>query len=174
MLPSLCPRVLLATGVGLMSLMSQMATAQNGGPVRMARISYIAGKASWRPDEEVGWSRATVNLPVRQGAEVWLAPGSRVELQFDDGSTLRLGDDAVVKLQTLYSDRDGEFTEVKLTAGTSSWHLKDKYSIYQVDTPDDSVKSAGPCDFRVDVRSSADSVAVRRGMVTLTADDREI
>lgn len=133
----------------------------------------MTGRASWRPDGTVAWSRATVNLPLRQGAEVWLPAGSRMELQFDDGSTMRLGDGAVATLQSLYSDDQGEFTEVKLQAGTSSWHLRDKYSLFQVDTPDDSVKAVGPSEFRVDVTPRADSLAVRKGTVTLTADGRD-
>ena len=166
-------RLVLSAAVGITLAAIQPAVAQSNGPVRMARVSYLTGRASWRPDGTVGWSRAVVNLPMRQGAQVWLAPGCRMELQYDDGSTLRLGDDAVATLQTLYSDKDGEFTEVKLNAGTSTWHLKSKYSIFQVDTPCDSVKSVGPSDFRVDVRPTADSCAVRSGEATLTADNRD-
>ena len=145
----------------------------SGGPVRLARISSETGKVSWRPDGTTEWAAATNNLPIRQGGEVWLAPGSRLEIQFDDGSTLHLGDDAVATLQTLYSDKQGEFTEVKLAAGTSSWHLKNKYSIYQIDAPCDSVKSAGPSDFRVDIRPKADSLAVRNGDAVLSADGKD-
>ena len=152
---------------------SKIALADNTGPVRMARISYMTGKVSWRPDGTTEWSRAALNLPMRQGAQVWLATNSRLELQFDDGSTVRLGDAAVATFQTLYSDKEGEFTEIKLNAGTSSWHLKDKYSIYQVDCPCDSVKSFGPSDFRVDIKPKANSLAVRRGRATITAGGRD-
>lgn len=139
----------------------------------MARISYLTGKASWRPDGTVGWSRATVNLPLRQGAQVWLAPGSRMELQFDDGTAVDLGSGAVATLQTLYSDSQGEFTEVKLSAGIASWRLRSQYSIYQVDTPFDSVKSVGPSTLRIDVKPQADSLAVRSGSATLTSDGKD-
>src|SRR5579862_8378241 len=152
---------------------SNLAPADNTGPVRMARVSYMTGNVSWRPDGTTGWSRAALNLPMRQGAEVWLALGSRLELQFDDGATMRLGDSAVATLQTLYADNQGEFSEVKLSAGTASCHLKDKYSIYQVDMPFDSVKSVGPGDFRVNVKARANSCAVRNGRATLTAGGRD-
>src|SRR5579863_3195271 len=169
MLTNRCWRLIGSTAIGAAIVSGQMALAQNEGPVRMARISYVTGKVSWRPDGTVGWSRANLNMPLRQGAEVWLAPGSRLELQFDDGSTIRLGDSAVATLQTLYSDKQGEFTEIKLNAGTASCHLRDKYSIYQIDTPCDSVKAVGLGDFRADVKPNADAVAVRRGEATVTA-----
>ena len=157
----------------LTSGITKAAAAGTSGPVRMARVSYATGKVSWRPDGTTAWSPAVVNLPMRQGAEAWLAPGSRLELQFDDGSTMRLGDGAVATLQTLYSDNQGEFTEVKLNSGTASCHLKDKYSIYQVDMPYDSVKSVGPADVRMDVKAHADSCAVRNGSSTLSAGGRD-
>src|SRR5579872_2043555 len=147
--------------------------AENPGPFRMVRVSYETGKASWRPDGTTGWTAATVNQPIRQGAEVWLAPGSRLELQFDDGGTVRFGDGAVATIQTLYSDNKGEFTEVKLHAGTSSWHLKNKDSLYQIDAPCDSVKSSGPSDFRVDINPKANSLAVRKGHATITANGKD-
>src|SRR4051812_3479296 len=37
------------------------------GPVRMARIAYVQGNVSWRPDANSDWSKATSNLPMRQG-----------------------------------------------------------------------------------------------------------
>jgi hypothetical protein len=138
------------------------------GPVRLARVSFAEGNVSWRPDDSSSWSQATPNLPLQQGAQVWVTGRGRAEIQFDDGSNMRLGNDAVVTLQSLYSDSQGEFTELKLNDGTSSLHLKDKYSIYQVDTPFDSVKAAGPARLRVDVGSEV-SVGVRTGSATVTA-----
>src|SRR5579871_4705153 len=131
------------------------------GPVRLVRVSYAQGDVSWRPDDASAWSPATTNLPIQQGAEVWVKGGARAELQFDDGSDLRLGDGAVVTLQSLYSDSQGEFTEVKLNSGSSELHLKDKYSIYQVDAPFESVKVG------VDVGTS-DEVQVITGSATVS------
>src|SRR5262245_11651384 len=79
------------------------------GPVRLARFSYVSGNVTWRGDEHASWSSANVHLPLRQGAEIWVTDGGRAEIQFDDGSLIRLGNGAVATLQTLYSDSDGEF-----------------------------------------------------------------
>ncbi|HLK15065.1 MAG TPA: DUF6600 domain-containing protein [Fimbriimonadaceae bacterium] len=84
---------------------------------------------------------------------MWVKSGSRAELQFDDGSTLRLGGGAVATLHTMYSDDRGEFTEVKLNDGLATFHLRSKLSEYQIDTPLSSVKASGPAEIRVGVGS---------------------
>ena len=64
-------------------------TQENTGPVRLARISYVRGNVTWRSEESSDWSAATRNLPLRQGAQIWVSEGGRAEIQFDDGSLLR-------------------------------------------------------------------------------------
>lgn len=120
------------------------------GPVRMARIARIDGAVSWRPGDDVDWSDAGWNLPLREGAEIWVNPGARAEIQFDDGSFLRLGNGALATFHTMFSDSRGEFTEIKLNTGTASLQLTSNLSSYQVDTPLASVTSAGVSNLRVD------------------------
>ncbi|HTQ09893.1 MAG TPA: DUF6600 domain-containing protein, partial [Fimbriimonadaceae bacterium] len=126
------------------------------GPVRLARISYLSGPVTWRPTNSGNWSSASVNLPFRQGAEIWVKPGSRAEIQFDDGSTLRLGGGADCVLQTLYSDDSGEFTEVQLTGGIGTLHALNKDSEYQFDTPLSSVRCYGPSETRIGVAKAVE------------------
>ena len=112
------------------------------------------------------WAAATLNLPIRQGAQVWASGHSRAEVQFDDGTLLRLGADAVVTLQTLYSDSQGEFTELRLSQGLASLTVPHGKSVFQVDTLTASLKAAGPARFRVGA-SPGTEVAVRQGKVNL-------
>ena len=139
---------------------------ENTGPVRLARIAYVQGNVTWRTDENTDWSNATLNLPLRQGAQIWVAEGGRAEIQFDDGSLLRLGTGAVVTLQTLYSDSDGEFTEIKMTAGLAALRLRTDRSVYQVNTPLGSIKAAGPAGLRIGVGNGLE-LAVQSGKATL-------
>ena len=114
------------------------------GPIRLARVSFAEGDDPGGQTTRVHGSKATVNLPLQQGAEVWVARHGRAEVQFDDGSNMRLGNEAVISLHSLYADSQGEFTEVKLNDGTAALHLKDKYSLYQVDTPVDESRQPVP------------------------------
>ena len=145
---------------------SALAADADAGPVRMARFSYLKGDVSWRPDATAEWSAASLNLPVRQGAQIWATGHSRAEIQFDDGSLLRLGADAIVTLQTLYSDSQGEFTELRLSQGLASLNLPHAKSLFQVDTLAASLKATGPARFRVGAASGTE-VAVRQGKVNI-------
>src|SRR5579875_2521634 len=113
--------------------------SEQGEAGRLARFSYVEGNVTWRPGPSTDWSYASVNLPMRQGAQVWVTDGGRAEIQFDDGSLLRLGGGALATLQTLYSDSQGEFTQIVLTNGLATMVTRHAYSIYQIDTPDASV-----------------------------------
>jgi len=154
-------------------------TPSNSGPVRLARFSYVSNNAIWRPDEHASWSRAVRNLPLRQGAQIAADKGSRAEIQFDDGSRLWLATGAIVTLRSLYSDSDGEFTQLTLRRGTMGLSPRNARSVYEVDTPFVSVNAAGPSRFRVDatygvqVREREGRVTVRgaRGKATMDPGD---
>lgn len=141
-------------------------TGGNSGPVRMARLAYVQGNVSWRTDEASSWSNAAINLPLRQGAEISVSSGSKAEVQFDDGARMRLGNGTVATLQTMYSDDKGEFTEIKLNNGLTSFTLISKLSQYQIDTPTTSIKATGPAYLRVGVGSGTE-VVCRRGTATV-------
>jgi hypothetical protein len=126
----------------------------------------VNGNVTWRPDGDTDWTTGTLNTPMRQGAQIWVGDGGRAEVQFDDGSVVRLGSGAVVTLQTLFSDSQGEFTELKMSDGLASMDLRTDHSIYQIDTPHGSVKSVGPSRVRVGVDDDTE-VGVREGSATL-------
>ncbi|HWD41848.1 MAG TPA: DUF6600 domain-containing protein [Fimbriimonas sp.] len=158
------------------------AQTANDGPVRIARISYLKGSVSWRPDGDQSWADASMNLPLRQGAQIWVNQNSRAEIQFDDGSYMRIGsggDGGLVTLQTLYSDAKGEFTEIALNSGLASLHLVNRDSLYQIDTETLTAKAYGYADFRVgqgngvEVVDHSGAVAVENDHGKLTLRDQE-
>ena len=132
------------------------------GPIRLVWFTFVQGDVSWRAGDGAVWSPALVHLPLRQGAQIRVAGDGRAEVQFDDGSLLRLGRGAEATLETLYSDEGGEMTELDLPEGVTSLELRGTPSVYQIDTPFVSVKSEGPAKVRVGVDSSV-AIAVRLG-----------
>ena len=136
------------------------------GPVRMARFAYIKGDVTWRPDSSASWSKATNNLPLRQGAEITVNEGGRADLQFDDGSSLRLGNGAVVVLKVLFSDNKGEFTEIAVNDGLATLHSRHSDAVYQVDTPMASVKFSGESQVRFGVDGGSE-IAVQEGSASV-------
>lgn len=144
-------------------------SAADAGPIRLVRISFLHGSVSWRAQDTDHWQPAALNLPLRQGAQLWISGQGRAELQFDDGSELRLGPHALVTLQTLYSDTHGEFTELTLPQGLASLHLQNPASFYQVDTPAASLQSVGPAQLRLNVTQGT-NIAVQQGQAQAEDD----
>ncbi len=144
----------------------EAATQGKEAPVRMARICYLNGTVRWRINADADWSSASLNLPLRQGAQIWIERKGRAELQFDDGSVLRLGSAALATLQVMYSDTEGTFTEIKLQEGLASLRLRHNKAVYQIDTPFASLKAKGPAKIRTGVSASVE-FAVRDGEATV-------
>ena len=136
------------------------------GVVRLARFASVRGNVTWRADEGLEWSQATTNLPLRQGAQIWVTDGGRAEVQFDDGSLLRLGSGALVTLKTLYSDQDGEFTQITVTEGLATLRARHERGVYRMDTPLVSVTARGPARVRLGVSDGVE-VAVREGQASI-------
>ncbi len=133
---------------------------------REARFDYLNGKVTWRPDANSAWKKAATDLPLRAGAQIWVTDGGRAEVKFDDGSVLRIGTDSVVTLQSLFSDAQGEFTQVKMISGLVTVRPKLERSVFEVDTPVVTVNTAGPSRVRVGVDDSVE-VGVKWGKATL-------
>ena len=141
-------------------------TDANSGPVRMARFSVVNGDVTYRADATGEWTTGVRNMPLRAGTQIWVSDGGKAEIQFDDGSRLRLSSNTLVTLQTLYSDAKGEFTEIALNDGLVSMRLTNKYAVYQIDTPLCTVKGSGPSKFRVGAGAGV-QVGVRQGDINV-------
>ncbi len=147
--------------------------AVSSGPVRMARFVRAEGNVTWRPLAGGSWSQATVNLPLRQGAQIWVTDGGRADLQFDDGTELRIGNGGLVTLKTMYSDSQGEYTRITLRNGLATLRLLHSNSIYQIDTPIVSVTANGQTRVRIGVGDGVE-VAVQAGSAQVQGEQGTI
>jgi len=161
-----------APPAGPLSDGSPSAPEEKTASQRQARFEFLSGKITWRPNDNAVWANAKQNQPLRQGAQVWVAEGARAEVRFDDGSLLRLGSGAVVVLKTLYSDDQGEFTQINMVSGLVTMLPKQPSSLFEVDTRMLSVKATGPARIRVGV-SNITEVGVRRGQATVEGGSRK-
>jgi uncharacterized membrane protein YgcG len=138
----------------------------NQGPVRMARFGFLNGNVSWKAAGSTDWTPASINQPIREGSEVLVLQGGRAELQFDDGSEARLGSMAHITLKTLFSDANGEFTQINLEDGLMTLRSRYASSVYEVDTPLLQAKTGGAAQVRFGVDGGTE-VAVQRGTVAI-------
>ncbi len=60
------------------------------------RISLVEGDVRLKNDGTPGWAPVTINMPVRNGDRIWVPESGRLEIQFADGSFLRLDEDSLL------------------------------------------------------------------------------
>ena len=87
--------------------------------VRIVRLSYIEGGVQISRGTGGAYEKAIVNLPITEGAKIKTADG-RAEVEFEDGSTLRIVADSTVEFSQLsLRDSGAKVSEVKITSGTA-------------------------------------------------------
>src|ERR1700689_4954234 len=72
-----------------------------GSQARIVRLSDVQGSVQIDKNTGLGFENAFLNLPVMQGAQLRTRSNGRVEIEFEDGSTMRLGPDTAVEFSTL-------------------------------------------------------------------------
>jgi hypothetical protein len=87
--------------------------------VRIVRLSYIAGTV--QIDRGTGhFETAIVNLPITQGMKLQTRDDGRAEVEFEDGSTLRLAPDTAIRFSQLsLCDSGDKVSIVQITNGTA-------------------------------------------------------
>src|SRR5262249_38663644 len=139
-------------------------------PMRVARISFVAGPVSYRPAAVDEWTDAPLNYPLTIGDHVWTDRSARTELQLG-AATVRLGpytDFSVLNL-------DDRAAQLRVTQGTVVVRVYDATpdDAVEIDTPNGAVALLQPGSYRVDVseRGDATTVTVRRGDADVTTSE---
>jgi hypothetical protein len=90
-----------------------------GSQARIVRLSEIQGDVQIDRNTGQGYEKAFLNLPVTQGAKIRTWDTGRAELEFEDGSTLRMTpNSAMVVPELSLRDSGGKLSEVHLEEGT--------------------------------------------------------
>jgi len=97
-------RVVLATLAWVVVALPALAESQ----ARIVRLSDVHGTVQIDKNTGLGFESAFLNLPITQGAQVKTADNGRAEIEFEDGSTLRLAPNSTVQFSTLGSTDAGK------------------------------------------------------------------
>src|SRR6476646_11233286 len=68
---------------------------------RIVRLSQVDGDVQIDRNAGPGYEKAFLNLPVTQGAKLRTGPDARAEIEFEDGSTLRITPGSVLEFTEL-------------------------------------------------------------------------
>lgn len=87
--------------------------------VRIVRLSTVDGTVQVNRNTGAGFEKAVINLPITQGVKLRTQSDGRAEVEFEDGSTLRLAPDAAVDFpQLLLRDSGVKISSVNIQSGT--------------------------------------------------------
>src|ERR1700727_416850 len=114
--------LLLAFACALLSLPA-LADSQ----ARIVRLSDVQGTVQIDKNTGLGFENAFLNLPITQGTQLKTLNNGRAEIEFEDGSTLRLAPNTTVQFSTLgASDAGKHSSTVDLVEGMAyiNWLAK--------------------------------------------------
>jgi hypothetical protein len=133
---------------------------------QIVRISYVEGDVRIARGEEKDkpadqtWEKAVASLPLETGFSLVTGTG-RAEIEFEDTSTLYLGENSVLTFNDLHTTSGAPYTDLGLLAGTVSLSLHsdipgDKFSLR---TPTDTLVSKYPEVWNARISSYLDGIA---------------
>jgi FecR protein len=95
---------------------------------QIVRISYVEGDVRIARGEDKGkpasavWEKAVANLPLETGFSLVTGAG-RAEIEFEDDSTLYLGENSVLTFNDLHTTSGAPYTDLGLLTGTVSTNV---------------------------------------------------
>ena len=135
----------------------------------IVRISLIEGEVEINTEDTGEWVPASINMPIQEGDRIGAAERGRVELQFKNGTYLRLDQKSALEVLTIEKDA----CQFHLSTGHLFVNYRGKDgTLLQIDTPESSIQAYEKGKFRVDVFDSGRTeIANFRG--TVYAESRE-
>ena len=136
-----------------------------GSQARIVRLSDVQGSVEIDKNTGLGFESAFLNLPVMQGTQLRTRSSGRVEIEFEDGSTVRLGPNTAVEFSTLnLNDAGRQVSVLNLTQGLAyvNWLGKSDFTL---DFSREKVALDHAAHFRVQTSSDVAKFAVFKGDV---------
>jgi len=147
----------------LLALSALPASATN---IRMVRLSLAQGDVQIDRNAGEGWEQAIVNMPVIGGAKIYAAEQSKAELEFEDGSSVRLAGPAQITIIQLSSNaKSAPVNVIQVNSGEVyvNARLKDHADFRISDADGSSFAITQPSRLRFTVDQQTASLAVMSG-----------
>jgi hypothetical protein len=134
---------------------------------QIVRISYVEGDvriARGKQNEkenDATWESAVADLPLETGYSLVTGKG-RAEIEFEDASTVYLGENSVLTLNDLHTTAGVPYTELALLTGTATLHVHPYVAgeLFIFKTPADRFTSKYPFKSDLRVTSYAEATAI--------------
>jgi hypothetical protein len=163
--------LLLATVAMVAANASLPAFAEDAKPFRTARLTYLAGDVRVEQSGTSSGSKAVVNLPLVEGAVLSTGDDGQAEVEFEDGSLLRLTPHSGAGLVNLGIDSSGEYqTRVAILGGLAYVELRGgtKYH-YLVDAGGDEISPIENATVRINFDQAPAIISILDGSAYLAS-----
>jgi hypothetical protein len=158
---SLVHVVLVALACALVALPA-MADSQ----ARIVRLSDVQGSVEIDKNAGMGFEKGFLNLPITQGTRLRTRDTGRAEIEFEDGSTVRLAPNTMIEFSRLgLSDAGQRISEVNLTEGQAYVNWLGKSDDFTLNFSREKVQLSHGAHFRVETSTNKATFAVFKGDV---------
>ncbi|MBZ5515804.1 MAG: FecR domain-containing protein [Acidobacteriia bacterium] len=147
--------------------------AEDYSHARIVRLSFTEGTVTvQRPDVDE-WAEAPVNTPLQEGFKLQTAENSFAEVEFENSSTVRLGQLSFLEFTQLALAASGaKVNRITLDQGYATFNaLPEGGDFYGVTAGDTTLTPRGKTRFRVDVEEGMLMVKVFRGSVEVMSPE---
>jgi len=140
--------------------------------VRVVRLSEVQGDVKIDRNLGQGYEKAFLNLPITQGVKLQTKNDGRAEVEFEDGSTLRITPDTVVEFPQLsLRDSGTKVSSVHLQEGTAYLNFSGaKDDEFTLTFAHEKVALTHSAHLRIEMADVTATVAVFQGEVKVEGD----
>jgi FecR protein len=167
--PSLSRSNMILLSVAACALLTLPALADS--QARIVRLSDVQGSVQIDKNTGLGFENAFLNLPITQGAQVRTRDRGRAEIEFEDGSTLRLTPNTTVEFSSLgLKDSGKRISVINLVEGMAyvNW-LGKSGDEFSMNFSHEKISLDHPAHFRVQASPEIAKLAVFKGNVDVDA-----
>ena len=144
--------------------------------VRVVRLSDVQGEVKIDRNLGQGYEKAFLNLPITQGVKVQTKSDGRAEVEFEDGSTLRITPDTVIEFPQLsLRDTGAKVSVVHLQEGTAYVNFAGgKDDEFTLTFAHEKVSLTHSAHLRIEMADVTATLAVFKGDVEVVGDSGTI
>jgi hypothetical protein len=146
---------------------SQPQSVSGVSHARVVSLSLVSGTVLARRPGSTQWAGATVDTPIEEGVSIATAKHSFAEVQFENGSTVRLGELSRVDFtQLALAPHSGHINRLTLVIGFATIHVMAKrHDEYTLNASGASFTPVGKSEFRTDLKHGHLRVEVTSGRI---------
>ncbi len=159
--PSVSRLTLIFLAACTLTALPAMAASQ----ARIVRLSDVQGSVEIDKNTGLGFEKAFINLPITQGTKLRTGDSGRAEIEFEDGSSMRLAPKTSIDFSSLSSMDSGvHISQVNLTEGMAyvNWLAKNGDQ-FTLNFSREKVTLDHAAHFRADTSTEVANVAVFKG-----------